>query len=216
MFVKKFWIVLVIIALIGGVWWLARDEAGAPSGNSNLSNNTYGTGSSGVELVEFADFQCPSCAQFYPIVKEVKEKYKDKITFRFRHFPLQTIHPNARAAHRAAEAAARQGKFWEIHDLLYENQTTWSSSNNAASQFEAFAEQLGLNMDQYKADVASSDTNSIINADVSLGGSQNVTGTPTFFLDGENLDIVDVNTVDKLSAALDAAIAKKTGSQPQQ
>jgi protein-disulfide isomerase len=214
---KKLLVILAIVGLIGGVWWLTGDKTNAPGEDSKKeSANTYGTGSSGVELVEFGDFQCPTCGAFYPIVKEVKEKYKDKITFRFRHFPLQTIHPNARAAHRAGEAASKQGKFWEMHDKLYESQQSWTSSSNPASFFEELATQIGLNLDQFKNDVASSEVNSIINNDVNLGGSLNVSGTPTFFLDGKEVEFIDVNTVEKMSAVLDAAIAAKTGSQPTQ
>jgi len=208
---KKLIVLLVVAALIGGVWWL--NQSTSQVSEESLSNNTYSTGSTGIELVEFGDFQCPSCGRFYPIVKEVKEQYKDKITFRFRHFPLQTIHPNARAAHRTAQAAAAQGKFWEMHDALYENQTSWSNLSSADDIFESIAGQIGLDLDQYRKDLTSSSVNSIINADVNLGGSLKVTGTPAFYLDGKVLELADVNSVEKFSAVIDAAIASKTTTQ---
>ena len=77
-----------------------------------------GESKSGVTLIEYGDFQCPACQQYYPIFKQIKEKYKDQITVQFRHFPIVSAHQNAMVAHRAAEAASNQGKFWEMHDLL--------------------------------------------------------------------------------------------------
>lgn len=207
---KKLIVLLVAVAIIGGVWWL--NQSTSKVSEDKLSNNTYSTGSTGIELVEFGDFQCSSCAQFYPIVKQIKEQYKDTVTFRFRHFPIQTIHPNARAAHRAAQSAAAQGKFWEMHDALYESQAEWSNLSNIESTFESIAGQLGLDMEQYKKDFASYEVNSIVNADANLGGKLKITGTPTFLLDGKVLELVDVNSVEKLSAILDAAIADKAGT----
>lgn len=204
---RKLIIFLVALAVVGGVWWLSQDTSQVSE--DKLSNNTYGAGSSGIEVVEFGDFQCPSCEQFYPIVKAVKEKYKDTITFRFRHFPLQTIHPNARATHRAAQAAAMQGKFWEMHDALYENQSSWSNLSDVTAFLESLAQQIGLDVEQYKKDFTSTDVNSAINADVNLGGSLKITGTPSFFLDEKVLELADVNDIEKFSSIIDAAIAEK-------
>lgn len=207
---KKLVIFFVAALVVGGVWWLSGGEKKVSE--SELSNNTYGNGASGIELVEFGDFQCPSCGQFYPIVKAIKEQYKDTITFRFRHFPLQTIHPNARATHRAAQAAAAQGKFWEMHDALYENQTIWSNLPDVSAYLESLAQQLGLDIEKYKSDFTSSEVNSAINADVNLGGSLRISGTPTFILDGKVIENGSVSSVEKFSEVIDAAISEKAAS----
>ncbi|MDQ2973080.1 MAG: DsbA family protein [bacterium] len=209
-------IVLIVAIAILGLNFLSKssDEKVNSDPNNKASATQSGIearsfGNGPVEVVEFADFECPGCASFFPVVRQVKEINKDKITFKFRHFPLQTIHPNARAAHRAAQAAANQGKFWELHDLLYQNQTSWKNSTNAAGIFETFAGQIGLDIERYQADVASSDTNSVINADVAEGGSKNVTGTPTFFIDGKEVNIQDLQTVEAFNKAIEDAFAAR-------
>ncbi|MDQ3093720.1 MAG: DsbA family protein [bacterium] len=209
-------IVLIVAVAILGLNFLSKSSEDkvnndpnnkASATQSGIEARSFGTGP--VEVVEYADFQCPGCASFFPVVSQVKEANKDKITFKFKHFPLQTIHPNARAAHRAAQAAANQGKFWELHDLLYQNQTSWNNSTNAAGIFETFAGQIGLDMERYQADVASSDTNSVINADVAEAGTKNVTGTPTFFIDGKEISVQDLQTVEAFTKKIDEAFAAK-------
>jgi len=212
--VKKFLIiVLVAVAVIGGGAMLKKDSKSNTT-TASPTNHTFGSGSTGVVLKEYGDFQCPGCGAFFPIVKEVKEKYKDKITFQYVHFPLSQIHQNALSAHRAAEAAGNQGKFWEMHDLLYNNQNTWKSSTLVSRDFESYAQQLGLDMTKYKTDYASAQTNNIIQADIKTGQDLKVTGTPTFFIDGKQVeDNNSISTVATFSAAIDAAIAAKTGQQ---
>ena len=211
---KKFLIiVLVAVAVIGGGAMLKKDSKSNTT-TASPTNHTFGSGSTGVVLKEYGDFQCPGCGAFFPIVKEVKEKYKDKITFQYVHFPLSQIHQNALSAHRAAEAAGNQGKFWEMHDLLYNNQNTWKSSTLVSRDFESYAQQLGLDMTKYKTDYASAQTNNIIQADIKTGQDLKVTGTPTFFIDGKQVeDNNSISTVATFSAAIDAAIAAKTGQQ---
>jgi protein-disulfide isomerase len=210
--VKKILTYIAVIAVIVlGVWWLNSGDDSTSNGKPP-TNRTYGNGSSGVVLTEYGDFECPGCGAFFPIVQQIKEEYKDKITFQFRHFPLINIHQNAQAAHRASEAADKQGKFWEMHDLLYQNQQSWAGVDNVAGIFEEFARQLGLNIDQYKGDVISPDVNDNIQADLEAGKALGVSGTPTFFLDGKQIeDNRDIDTIEKFKAKIDAAIAAKTG-----
>ena len=206
-------IVLAIFLVVGGGYLLKKDSKSSKSAaGAKPTSHTYGEGKTGVRLLEYGDFQCPGCGAFYPILKQVKEKYKDQITFQYVYFPLTQIHQNAQAGARAAQAASNQGKFWEMHNLLYDNQKNWESSTNIAVVFEAYATQLGLNVAQYKTDYASAATNAIINADIKTGQDLKITGTPTFFLDGKQIE--DNNTVaglDKFSAVLDAEILAKTG-----
>ena len=190
---KNFIITLAVVVLgLFGIFAITskKDEKkNTTAGNSaSLSNNVIGENKKNVTLVEYGDYQCPACAGYYPLIKQLVETYKSDIKFQFRNFPLQQIHQNARAAARAAEAASKQGKFWEMHDLLYEQQSSWQDSTAANTIFEQYAKQLGLNVDQYKKDFASSEVNETINADFNEGTRLGVESTPTFFLQGKKLD----------------------------
>lgn len=216
---KRFVIILVAVAaVLLGVFYFRDDKAGAPTGNggqdsnTKLSNHTWGQGKKGVTFIEYGDFQCPACAGYYPIVKEIKTKYNEDITFQFRHFPLDQIHPNARAAHRAAEAAAMQNKFWEMHDMLYERQQLWQSASNPSRIFEDYASELSLNIEQFKKDVASATVNSIINADVKAGQAIGATATPTFVLDGKKIE-ENPRDIEGFSKLIDEAIAARASNQ---
>lgn len=185
-----------------------KQDVNAPGGAVNGSNHIKGKGTAGVTLVEFGDFQCPTCSSFYTLVKALEKKYDQQITFQFRHFPLVQIHDNAMIAHRSAEAAGKQNKFWEMHDILYERQKIWSESSNAKLIMEDYASELGLNVDQFKTDFASSEVNDIITADTKLGQDAGVTGTPTFVINGKTLDDLP-RDIDSFSKLIDQAIADK-------
>jgi protein-disulfide isomerase len=205
---KGFWAIIgIIVVIFGGVLLFKGDEANAPSNGAALSNHVQGENAKDVELLEYADFQCPVCGQYYPMLKQVMEKYNADIQFRFRHLPITQIHQNAFAAARAAEAAGLQDKFWEMYDLIFQNQQAWSSSKKAQTIFEGYAQQLGLNMEQFKADFTSQKVNDTINADVK---EFNKTGedvaTPTFFLDGKR---IQPRSVEEFNQLIDEAIAKK-------
>lgn len=199
---------VLVLGFVGFIVFSKNSENNAGSTAGQTSKHTYGEGKKQVTLVEYGDFECPACAAYYPVVKQVKEKYKEDITFQFVNFPLTSIHLNAMAAHRAAEAADKQGKFWEMHDLLYEQRDSWISEGNAVSRLEKFAEQLGLDMTKFREDAASSSANDTIQADLKLGQEQKVTSTPTFFLDGKKLDNPPQD-LDGFSKIIDEAIKAK-------
>lgn len=208
---NRFILILAAIAvLFVGLLVFSKDDSG--TGNTNVQPSSHTKGGGTVTLVEYGDFECPFCGTFYPIVQQVKEKYGDKITFQFRHFPIVSAHPNAMIAHRAAEAAGKQGKFFEMHDLIYENQQRWSaqagvSQSVANDLMVSFAEQLNLNIEQFKTDAASSAINDAIQADVKAGQDLRVSGTPTFFLNGNKLDSPR-DSVEYFSEKIDEALAK--------
>lgn len=186
---------------------MLNKDANAPSGNAKPTSHIMGKGTSGVTLVEYGDFECSACGSYYPLVEQVKEKYKDQIFFQFRNLPLLQLHPNAFAAARAAEAASKQDKFWEMYNLLYQNQKSWALGNDAKTIFEQYASQLGLNLDKFKIDAASSEVNDIINADISeFKKTKETMSTPTFFLDGKKIQPASLEDFSKL---IDAAIAAK-------
>lgn len=197
----------IIIIFIGFLAIRGGDKANAPETSAKPSNHTKGEGASGVTLIEYGDFQCPACRQYEPLVAEIVSKYSNDITFQFRNFPLTSIHPNAFAGSRAAEAAGKQGKFWEMHDKLYAGQDDWSSASSPNSIFDMYAKQLDLNMEQYKSDFKSTEVNDTINADLAAGGKLNITGTPGFVLDGKL--IKNPSSIEDFSKLIDEAIAKK-------
>jgi protein-disulfide isomerase len=189
---KRFLLALAIIILgFGGILWLTKDKAGAPASGSTSgqpTNHLYGAGRTGVILIEYGDYQCPACEAYHPIVKAVAEKFKEDIHLQFRNFPLSSIHPNAFASARAAEAADKQGKFWEMHDLLYEQQSSWAQSTGPKVIFDQFAVQLGLDLTKFQQDYASDEVNDLINADIKEAKNIGADSTPTFVLDGQKID----------------------------
>jgi protein-disulfide isomerase len=204
-------IVVVILALVG-VFALTgnkSDSSKSSSSHGTPTNHVEGQGKSGVTLVEYGDYQCPFCEQYYPVVKQIQAEFGDQISFQFRNFPLVSIHQNAFAGARAAEAAAMQGKFWQMHDLLYENQSQWSESSDPGSFFKQYAQQLGLNVDQFQKDYASAKVNDAINADTAAGNKLKIQGTPTFFLNGKQINVTA--NAGSFEKQVKDAIAQKQG-----
>ena len=202
---KRFIIVLaaIIVGFVAIV--LLSRSAGTDDVTTTGSSNVYGNLNSKVTLTEYVDFQCEACYAFYPTVKEVKEKYKDTVKFEIKYFPISSSHSNALAA--AAQAAAKQGKFFEMHDMLFERQKSWENmSTERTATFESYAKEIGLDIAQYNTDLASAETKAIINADLAevkkLGGD----GTPTFALNGKKIEN-PANTVEAISRVLDDALA---------
>ncbi len=138
-------------------------------------------------LTEFSDFQCPACGAYYPIMKKVAEDFGDRVKFSYRHFPLKDIHPNSELAARVAEEAGLQGKFWEMHDVIFENQELWSASTNARQMFLTYAGVIGLDADRLEADIDSPEVADKVESDYQTGFTLQVFGTPTFFLNGVKL-----------------------------
>lgn len=213
---KRFLVALgVILALFVGYVYTVKkkDPAVSTTSTTSVSLHSRGAGNKKVTLTEYGDFQCPVCGQYYPIIKQVEAKYGDDITFVYKNFPLDSIHPNARAAHRAAESAGKQGKFFEMYDQLYTNQSSWNTSPKAALIFEGYATDLKLNLETFKKDFLSQEVNDTINADESEGKNLGVTGTPGFFLNGRALADSERRSYDDLIKAIDAEIAKVATTQ---
>jgi protein-disulfide isomerase len=209
---KRFWIIIgVIIAVFAGILWFGgnnEEDKTSTGSKSQPTNHVLGNRQANLKLVEYGDYQCPFCSVFYPVTKQVIEKYGDKISFQYRHFPLNQIHENAYAATRAAEAAHEQGKFWEMHDLIYVNQQSWSQSSSATSIFEGYAQQLKLDIAQYKEDFASSEINARINADKAEFNKTKLTAsTPTFILNGKKIQ--PEPSLESFSKIIDEALEKE-------
>lgn len=205
-------IVLVIAGLIGIFALTGGDKnnsGGNGGGNSEaqLSNHVTGATESKVTLIEYGDFQCPACKSYHPVLQQLKEEYGDRVTFQFRHFPLTQIHPNAFIGARAAEAAGKQGKFFEMHDLLFENQEAWSTAPNPTVVLENYAEQLGLNVDQFKTDMNSAEVAATINADAKAAQAAGGNSTPTFVLNDTRIE-KNPQSLEEFKKLLDDELAK--------
>lgn len=225
---KKTWIIfgVICVVVLGGLVLLSRKDQvnvssvdqtklqAATAANGNIADHTFGLENSKVTLIEYGDFQCPYCGDAYPQVKSISEDYKSKITFVFRNYPLSTMHPNAKAAAAAAEAAGLQGKYWEMHDKLYTNQSQWENltTDQRTDMFVGYASAVGVkDTAKFKADMADKRVNQKIDFDLALGNKFGVTGTPTFELNGKKVDDTVAGSVingggDKLRAAIDAAL----------
>lgn len=211
---NRFWIILtvVIVAMIGVFIVTKKDTPkvtieGDPRKVSKI-DHVRGAENAAVTLIEYADFQCPGCGSYYPILKSLEQTYEGKVRFVFRHFPLTQIHPNAFAASRAAEAAGKQNKFFEMHDKLFETQQAWGqTTTNQQSLFEGYAKELGLDIVKFKADYVSGETADRINLDVTTGQETfGVNSTPTFILNGNKIS--NPKDIDSFKKVIDAELEK--------
>lgn len=149
---------------------------------------TIGPKNSKVVLVEYSDFECPACAAFHPIIKDLLKAHPE-VLFVSRYFPLQG-HKNGMTSALVVEAAGQQGKFWEMHDKVFETQKEWGGKNVAdANLFREYAQELDLNMEQYVADMQSDAARARVQRDYDAGIKADVRGTPTFFLNGKQIEM---------------------------
>jgi len=178
---------------------------GALSMPLDTNDHTKGVKTPKVTLVEYSDFQCPACGLYYPMVESVYTQYKDRISFTYRHFPLPQ-HQNALVAGYASEAAANQGKFWEMADYLFKNQAEWSDLSNADAQskFETYAQKIGLDIVKFKADSASDAVKNRVERDRQSGNLSAVDHTPLFFINGKKAD--NPNSIEEFKALIEYAI----------
>lgn len=136
-----------------------------------------------VVFEEFTDFQCPACAIYHPLVNQLKTEYStDNVEFVFRNYPLLSLHPNVLSTHIAAAAAKEQGKFDEYANLLFENQDKFTNEN-----YLLFAQQIGLDMEKFTADLQSADVKAKVDADMLMGESRGINATPTFYINGKRV-----------------------------
>ena len=147
-------------------------------------DHTRGTPGSNIVLIEYGDFQCPTCKQAAPVVDMLLERHGGRILFVFRHYPLEQIHPQALLAAQAAESAAAQGRFWEMHQLLFANQQQLHGPD-----LERYAAQIGLDADSFRADLRTHAHEPRVRADIALGQQAKVRSTPGFFINGRIQDV---------------------------
>lgn len=222
-------ILLVLGVALGSAWYMKRASSTAiPVANGSPSTPTHtgavntpisapadpgsqpphalGPPNAPVTLEEFGDFECPPCGLLHPILVQMHKEFGDKLRIIFREFPLVPNHQHALAAASAAEAAGLQGKFWEMHDLIYENQKTWHEAFDVRPIFEGYAKEIGIDVERYKQDINSEAVAQRIFQDGKRGHSLNVKGTPTVFLNGREVPFESL-PADKLKVLIDAELA---------
>jgi protein-disulfide isomerase len=161
-------------------------------------DHVQGPADAPLEVIEYGDYQCPHCAKVHPIMRDLLARYGPRARFAFRHFPLVKLHPKARLAAEAAEAAAAEGKFWEMHDLLYTHQDALEPAD-----LLKYAEQLGMDLGRFRRDLEAHAYAARIQRDLAGGVRSGVNRTPSFVINGRRHD--GGYSVEELAAALDAA-----------
>ena len=191
---KTFWIVIAVavIALVG--LFVATTEPSEPRESVEEpleitdEDHTIGDSEARVELVKYSDFQCPSCADADPVVKDLIDEYGDDIHFIYRHFHVVQPQVTSHLASRAAVAAEKQDAFWEMHDLLFERQDQWAQDADAPNIINDYAEELGLDMEQFETDIEAADVEDRVERDLDISQQLGLFSTPTFFLNGEQVE----------------------------
>lgn len=199
-----------IALVVGGMFWLASG-GGQPKpvpiqaiNEVGADEHTYGKADSKVTLVEYADYQCPGCAEIYPVIKDLKKNYGDRVRFVYRIFPIPG-HANGLPTAYAATAAGNQGKFWEMTDELFTHQADWAKDDagSLAKTLDSYAKNIGLDMAKFNADQASDAVKQRIDKDAQTGVKNGIDSTPSFFLNGTKIQSV---TYDEFASKLDAAL----------
>jgi protein-disulfide isomerase len=194
---------LLLIAVVAGVF-LYRSR-----GNNDIAAQPPIAAStpSVVTLEEFGDYQCPPCAQLHPTLKEIKQQFGPNLNFVFRNLPL-TIHKNALIAAQAAEAARVQNRFWEMHDLLYQNQDAWKDDKNPKSRFVKYAGDLGLDTARFEQDLFSDQVRFRLQADLDAAARLGINGTPTILINGRQMKAEATNP-DGIRKGIELMIARQ-------
>jgi len=216
---------LVLVAAIAAIWWFSSSSTtqtartnttkkpgvntaelyakAAPGANPP---NALGAPNAPVTIEEFADFQCGACAGMHPVVKELRNAYGDRVRIVFRQFPLPG-HDKAYEASVATEAAGMQGKFWDMQNLLFTNQNSWSRSSNYRKTFEDYAQKIGLDVNKFLTDMAGSFTKNRVDADLQRGRMLQISSTPTFYINGRMVGGHEMS-VEGMRQIIDAELQK--------
>ncbi len=199
------WIIFIVLSvgILAGLVYFSRGSTIEISDSTNLNavipaseesgtipENTLGNTKAKVVVVEYADFQCPGCHTVSPAVYKAVTRHTDDVLLIFRNFPIPSLHPNARAAAAAAEAAGLQNKYWQYNELLFANQDNWKDLDGTerSAVFANYAQDIGLDVAQFNEDVDSDQVVQKIDFDVAVAKKAGVTGTPTVFVNGKKVD----------------------------
>jgi protein-disulfide isomerase len=224
-------IVSVLVVALGFAFYLSRSVENATTATASMQSSVpepasgprpgaqppheRGPENATVTLEEFGDFECSACARFYPIWKSLEPKYGKQVRVTFRHFPLAKQHKRALSAAYTAEAAGLQGKFWEMHDKLFENRETWAKATDLESVFLTYAKDLNLDVDRFKQDKSGDAVRHRVNQDFQRGRSLKIKATPTLFLNGVEIPYSDLKTIEDFEKILNDVVkggSSKSGS----
>jgi len=195
----KIIIIIVMVLVLWGIWLVAPKKDSQNNGDDFSSSeeliiksddHILGNQSAPVFLVEYSDFQCPACKAYQPFLNNLKSDFPEDLAIVYRHFPLRRNHPNAAPAAFASESAGLQDKFWEMHDMIFENQEQWASNStsDAEAVFTGYAQNLGLDLEKFKSDFSSDLVKERVGENEKEASSLNLGGTPTFFLNGKKIN----------------------------
>src|SRR6266852_1329632 len=184
-------IIIAVAVAAGAAVYLSRQpdqptDTDATPTHADIKGGGHfrGPENAAVTLVEFGDYQCPSCGAYHPLVKEILNRYPQQVRLEFHHFPLVTVHPNTMLASQAVEAAGEQGKYWEMQDAFFEHQIKWGGSPNPEPIFITLATGIGLDINEFMQSLRSPEIQTRILKDVERGQDVKVEAVPTFFING--------------------------------
>ena len=218
-------IVGAFVLLIVAAWWFYNSSTPTRQNPVTANNNNrtqapvnappganppqmLGSPTALVTVEEFADFQCPTCATVHPMMKEIQSAYGQRIKFVFRNYPLAIpAHDKAYEAAAAAEAAGMQGKFWQMQDQLFSNQQKWSANDNYRQLWADYAGKIGLDVERFKADLASVAAKSRVDLDLQRGRGMNVNSTPSIFINGKPVPYQQLDTA-SIRMLIDTELAR--------
>lgn len=225
------WFIVGFIVLVTAAVIIAGAYSSGQAGNNasstfvsttapaiTASDWAEGNPSAKVTVIEYGDFECPACGEYFPVMQQLLQKYGSNVLFVFRNFPLTTIHPFAEISAQAAEAAGLEGgasKYWAMHDMLYAKQADWSTNSaltpaQVASQyFDGYAQSIGLNVNTFNTDMSAASVASKIQTDLNGGNAAQIDHTPTFFVNLKQ--IPNPTGLSDFENTLNAALASSTG-----
>ena len=178
-------IAAVLVAAVGGGYMMFRSAQPQSPTTPTPAGGSVATSKGVVTIDEYGDYQCPPCGALHPIIKTLKGEYGDRIQFAFHHFPLPQLHSHALEASSAAAAAGLQGKFWEMHNLLYEKQSEWSEVGDFRPIVLEFARKIGLDLPRFTRDMDGIQVVTVVSEDMQRGTLLGVNSTPTVFINGQ-------------------------------
>ena len=213
--VKPYFITLIIIAGLVFWWKLTRlpippGEESKPVDKIIASDWVLGNPEGIIQVVEYSDFQCPACAYYKDFGNDLAKLYGDKVGFAFRHYPLREIHKNSDLSAQAAEVAGKQGKFFEMAEVLFENQSDWSESPKVLEKIVSLAESIGLNKDDFRREIDDKNIKALVEADYLSGLVARIDQTPTFYVNGQKMN--NLQGPSDLMARVELALQEATKS----
>jgi protein-disulfide isomerase len=204
--------VALIFLIVIGVLIAAVTSPTAPTQNITIApvsarDISTGNPKAKVTLIEYADFQCPACAAYHPIVNQIIDTYKDRIFYVYRMFPLEQAHPNALISAQAAYAAYKQGAFFQYDDLLFNSQNDWADLGFPTATFTDYAKSLKLDVNKFTTDMNSSETQKYVKDSENEALSEGINATPSFFINGKMIQ--NPNGYADFQKLIDAELSKK-------